>query len=96
MNRLANLALFGVFLLADPAFSASDEPQKPPVEPQITVQGARTEAETKARLRADQAMARCQYKPVMTDEEIAQCVAAQRASVEAARPGKKGSGTFSL
>ena len=74
-------------LLLIPGFASSQE-QKPPAEPQITVQGAKDEAQVKARLRADQMMARCQYKPVMTDEEIALCRDAQRATAEAARPKK--------
>ena len=45
---------------------------------QITVKGAKDEEATKARLRADALLARCVIKPVMTDEEIALCVAAYK------------------
>ena len=84
MKQLAN-AVFAALLTA-PAAGFCQEKQ--PAEPQITIRDAKTEAETKARLRADQMLARCQYKPVMTDEEIAECVAAHRASVEAVRAAK--------
>ena len=89
MKSRANLAFVLLFLLPLAGNGAPEDAQKPPAEPQITVQGAKDEAQTKARLRADQMMARCQYKPVMTDEEIAQCKDAQRASMEAARSSKK-------
>lgn len=58
-------------------------------EPQITVQGVKGEEQTKARLRADALLARCTIKPVMTDEEIAQCSEAHRVSREVAEAEKR-------
>ena len=56
---------------AKPAADAQDKAQ-------ITVKGAKSEEATKAKLRADVLLARCQIKPVMTDEEIQLCVAAYK------------------
>lgn len=62
----------------DAAKAPAQDARKP--EPQITVRGAKTEEQTKARLRADALLARCIIKPVMTDEEIDLCKKAYRDS----------------
>jgi hypothetical protein len=83
MTPLANTAL-AMLVLATPA-AAQDKPAaQQAAEPQITVQGAKSEEQTKARLRADALFARCAFKPVMTDEEIAVCTEAHRLSREVA------------
>ena len=79
-----------LLLLAAPAFAQEKPAAKE--EPQITVQGAKNEAQVKARLHADSMLARCQIKPVMTDEEKAVCADAYRASQEVAEAERK-SGT---
>ena len=56
---------------------AVDDPDKK-TEPQITVKGAKDEAAAKAKLRADVLLARCEIKPVMTDEEILLCKTAYK------------------
>jgi hypothetical protein len=73
---------------------AQDKPAEKgtPAEPQITVQGAKTEEQTKARLRADSLLARCIIKPVMTDEEKAVCADAYRVSQEVAEAEKRQAG----
>ena len=76
-------ALLAALLLAFPALA--EEPKdadkdKGESKAEITVKGAKTEEAAKARLRADAAIARCQIKPVMTDEEIRVCVSAYRQS----------------
>ena len=60
-----------------PAAARSEEKPAPP-KIQITVPGARTEAQAKARLSEDTHLARCEIKPVMTDEEIEICKTAYR------------------
>ena len=69
------LALAGPALAEDPKEEKAAA-KKP--EPQVTVKGAKSEEEAKARLRADAAVQRCVIKPVMTDEEIALCTTASR------------------
>jgi hypothetical protein len=96
MRLLVNIALAMHFSLTVPAgFAAEgDKPAaKDPAEPQITVRGAKTEAEVKARLHADSMLARCVIKPVMTDEEIALCSEAHRLSREVADAERRKSGT---
>ena len=88
MRLLVNIVLS---LLAGAALAAAED-KKEPAEPQITVRGAKTEAEVKARLHADSMLARCVIKPVMTDEEIALCSEAHRLSREVADAERK-SGT---
>jgi hypothetical protein len=90
MKTIALAAFAAVTLVGAPAFAedAAKEGAKPPAkkpEPQITVEGAKTEEETKARLRADAAMQRCVIKPVMTDEEIQLCTTASRMRRELVR-----------
>jgi len=70
----ALLALSYPLLAQDAEKKAEADAQKP-VESkmEITVQGARNEQETKARLQSDQLLSRCVIKPVMTDEEINLC-----------------------
>ena len=63
------------FESAAPARS-EDKPAPPKIE--ITVPGAKTEAEARARLSRDSHLARCLIKPVMTDEEIETCKTAYR------------------
>jgi len=68
-------------VLALPALAEEAKPaDKPSAEPkaEITVKGAKNDEAAKAKLRADAAIARCQIKPVMTDEEIQVCVTAYR------------------
>jgi len=75
------LAFLLAFLLAFPALAedAKDaDKAKEESKAEITVKGAKTEEAAKAKLRADAAVARCQIKPVMTDEEIRVCVTAYR------------------
>jgi len=45
---------------------------------EIRASGAKSEEETRARLRADALLAQCVIKPVMTDEEINLCKQAYR------------------
>ena len=90
MTRLANTAL-AAFFLALPA-AAQEKPatkEESREEPQITVQGVKGDEQTKARLRADALLARCTIKPVMTDEEIAQCSEAHRVSREVAEAERR-------
>jgi hypothetical protein len=75
-----------------PFFAAAQDKPAVKEEPQITVQGVKGEEQTKARLRADALLARCTIKPVMTDEEIAQCSEAHRVSRAVAEAERK-SGT---
>jgi len=90
MTPLANTALaLLLLLLAFPAAAQEKPAAQEPAEPQITVQGAKTEEQAKARLRADAMLARCTIKPVMTDEEIALCAQAHRMSRQAADAEKK-------
>ena len=84
MTPLANAALALLLLVALPAGAQEKPAAQEPAEPQITVQGAKTEEQAKARLRADAMLARCTIKPVMTDEEIALCAQAHRLSRQAA------------
>jgi hypothetical protein len=79
MNKLVVSGLAACLVLGANLVRAEDEvkPQgakpAPPPKMEITVKGANSEAEAKAKLRADALLARCQIKPVMTDEEIEFC-----------------------
>ncbi|HEX5476290.1 MAG TPA: hypothetical protein VFX09_00365 [Burkholderiales bacterium] len=74
------LAASAPALAAGESVSASTGASKPSDEQkiEITVKGASTEAQAKAILRKDVAIRRCVIKPVMTDQEIADCKAAYR------------------
>ena len=83
LAALATLALAGPASAEDlkgpatePSQAKAEAPKKQ--EPQISVAGAKSEEQTKARLRADAAVQRCVIKPVMTDEEIQLCTTASR------------------
>lgn len=75
-------AVAGTFDVAppktEPPGSARSEEKPAPPKIQITVPGAATEAQAKARLSKDTHLARCVIKPVMTDEEIETCKTAYR------------------
>jgi hypothetical protein len=76
-----------MLLAAAPAFG-EDAKEAPAAKPaadeqgkaEITVKGAIGDEATKAKLRANVLLARCQIKPVMTDEEINLCVTAYKQS----------------
>ena len=75
-------ALAETFDVPPPKFESAaparveDKPAPPKI--QITVPGAKTEAQARARLSRDTHLARCVIKPVMTDEEIETCKTAYR------------------
>jgi len=83
----ATALALAALLVALPAFAqqqvdkdapAAKPPADAPGTAEITVKGAKNDDAAKAKLRADALLARCQIKPVMTDEEIKLCVTAYK------------------